>query len=62
MMTSRLNRRLVHLEQRAAVRRLPPLEHTIVFVASNRKPVKAIRWSGEEMRWIDVPVPTANES
>lgn len=51
--------RLARLEQtRAAIQAresAPPV--TIVFVGPDRRPVSAIRWSREEKRYIDAPLP-----
>jgi hypothetical protein len=52
-----LSRRLQRLEQRRQLSQLPTPDHTIVFISATRERVSAIRWSSDEHRWIDVPVP-----
>ena len=61
-MSQRALRRIERLEQQSALsRRLPP-EFTIVSVNPDRTPASAMRWSREEKRWIEVPVPPDDDS
>jgi hypothetical protein len=61
-LTSTLSRRLLRLEQRRQLSRLSPPQHTIVFVDADGTRASAIRWSIDEHRWIDVPVPAKEAS
>ena len=57
-MSQRVLRRVERLEQRSVLGRQLPPEITIVYVNPDGTPVSAVRWSRDENRWIDVPVPT----